>query len=277
MPWQIDAACPRPWANKETRLSHSSTAPSPLKGFVKRSLARFGYHLERFPRTNTLDAHLLRLLTALQINCVVDVGAHRGEYGLQLRALGYRGRIVSFEPVAANYAVLAQCCARDSHWQAHQLALGAEEGSKEINVFDGSTFNSFLTPSGYGHASFASKLRLERTETVTVKRLDSGFDRCVAGLAEPRVLLKMDTQGYDLIVLEGAGSRLGSILAVQTELSVQPLYQGISTDFTTALHAFRERGFDLSGLYPVNWDPRDQLRLVEMDCLLCRPISQNHE
>lgn len=258
-------------------MSHSQPAPSPLKGFVKRSLARFGYYLERFPRTHSLDAHLLRLLTTLKINCVFDVGAHRGEYGLQLRALGYRGRIASFEPVAENYAALAQCCALDPAWQAHQVALGAEEGSRDINVFDGTTFSSFLTPSSYGHASFASKMRLERTETVAVKRLESVFDACVAGLAEPRVLLKLDTQGYDLVVLEGAGSRLEKILAVQTELSVQPLYQDISTDFTAALGSFRQRGFELSGLYPVNWDPRDGLRLVEMDCLLCRPISGNHD
>ncbi len=255
-------------------MSRSYPTPSPLKGFVKRSLARFGYHLERFPRSNTLDNHLLLLLTTLQINCVLDVGAHRGDYGLQLRALGYRGRIVSFEPVAENFAVLAQRCAGDPRWQAHQAALGADEGTREINVYSGSTFSSFLEPSAYGNTTYGSKMRLERTEEVAVKRLERVFDDCAAGLAEPRVLLKMDTQGYDLVVLEGAGDRLEKVLAVQTELSVQPLYQDMSTDFTAALLAFRERGFDLSGLYPINWDPRDSLRVVEFDCLLCRPQSE---
>jgi len=245
-------------------------SPSLIKGFAKRTLARLGYHLERFPRTNTLDAHLLHLFDTLKINCVLDVGAYRGDYGLQLRALGYQGRIVSFEPVSENYAVLAQHCARDGRWQARQVALGSEGGLKEINVLSGSTFSSFLTPNAYGNAQFASRMRLERTETVTVKRLDHLFADCVAGLSQPRVLLKMDTQGYDLIVLEGAGSRLQEIVALQTELSVQPLYDSMSTDFTAALTALRKRGFELSGLYPVNWDPREGLRVVEFDCLMCR-------
>jgi FkbM family methyltransferase len=247
---------------------------SPFKGFVKRTLARMGFYLERFPRTNTLDAHLLRLFATLEINCVLDVGAYRGDYGRQLRALGYRGRIVSFEPIAENYAHLAEQCRRDRDWQAHQLALGVEEGSKTINVLSGSTFTSFLQPSGYGREQFATKMQLERTEVVTVKRLDSLFDACVAGIDRPRVLLKMDTQGYDMLVLEGAGRRLDEVRAVQTELSVQPLYEGMSTDLTTALPALRERGFELSGLYPISWDPRDGLCVVEFDCLLCRPAGR---
>jgi len=234
-----------------------------VKGYVKRALARLGYFLESFPRTNTLDAHLLHLFDVLKINCVFDVGGYRGDYGLQLRALGYQGRIVSFEPVDENFAILAQHCARDRRWRAHQVALGAEDGFKEINVLSGSTFSSFLKPSAYGSGRFASKMRVERTEMVPVKRLDHLFDDCVSGLAEPRVLLKMDTQGYDLVVLEGAGSRLQDILALQTELSVQPLYDGMSTDFTAALAALRKRGFELSGLYPISWDPRDGLRVVE--------------
>lgn len=255
-------------------MSYSPPTPSLLKGFLKRALARLGYHLERFPCCNTLDAHLLRLVTTLKINCVLDVGAHRGDYGLQLRGLGYKGRIVSFEPVAENYAALAQRCTGDARWLAHRVALGAEDGTRDINVFSGSTFSSFLPPSAYGNAAFGAKMRLQRTETVAVKRLDGIFDLCVAGLARPRVLLKMDTQGFDLTVLEGAGSRLDQILAVQTELSVQPLYKDMSTDFAAALLAFRQRGFDLSGLYPVNWDPHDELRVVEFDCLLCRPLAE---
>jgi FkbM family methyltransferase len=248
----------------------SAPAQSRFKGILKRTLARLGYHLERFPRGNTLEAQLLHLFAALKINCVLDVGAHRGDYGLQLRALGYQGRIVSFEPVADNCAVLAEICAHDRHWQARQLALGSADGVQKINVYSGSTFHSFLTPSSYGAGQFEAKLKLERTEEVLVKRLDGVLDECLEGLPEPRILLKLDTQGYDLVVLEGAGTRLENVLALQTELSVQPIYDGVSTNFTTALTSLQRCGFDLAGLYPVNWDPRDGLRVIELDCLLCR-------
>ena len=44
------------------------------------------------------------------------------------------------------------------------------------------------------------------------------------GFARP--FLKMDTQGHDLSVCEGAGDAIGRMLGVQTELGVRPIYEG---------------------------------------------------
>jgi hypothetical protein len=116
-------------------------------------------------------------------------------------------------------------------------------------------------------------MQVTRTEEVPVKRLDGVLDACLAGIPEPRVFLKMDTQGYDLLVVEGAGTRLGEVLALQSELAVLPIYEGMSTDFTDAIAALRRRGFEVSGLFPVNRDPRNGLCVVEFDCVMCRPSA----
>ena len=52
--------------------------------------------------------HLRDLLRALQINCVIDVGANRGQFASELRGLRFAGRIVSFEPVAREFTVLSE-------------------------------------------------------------------------------------------------------------------------------------------------------------------------
>jgi FkbM family methyltransferase len=242
-----------------------------LRGLLRRSLARFGYYLGRYPRADNLSQHLIYLFSCLGINCVLDVGAHTGDFGLELRRLGYSGRIESFEPVAETFATLAKCCAGDGQWHAHRFALGRQDGMAEIHVTGGSTFSSFLRPSPYGVEQFGEKLQGGHTEKVEVRRLEEVFDQLVAGVDRPRVFLKIDTQGHDREVIEGAGSALGRICALQTELSVKPIYQGMSTSFAESVAYLQGLGFELTGLFPVTWDRHDRLRVIELDCVMCRP------
>src|SRR6266704_6474169 len=62
-------------------------------------------NLSSFPSD---DPGLRQMLTHLGISVVFDVGAHVGQYATRLRNIGYRGRIISFEPQAAAVAVLSE-------------------------------------------------------------------------------------------------------------------------------------------------------------------------
>src|SRR5262245_19414364 len=140
------------------RLPRGVRVPDGLKALVRWALARFGFYLGRFPRADTLGQHLLHLFGALRINCVLDVGANVGDYGRELRRLGYRGRIVSFEPVAAAFAALRTRSLTDRDWRAHRLALGSRNGTATIHLRRGPTFHSFLPPSAYGTTRFGPSL-----------------------------------------------------------------------------------------------------------------------
>ena len=130
---------------------------------------------------------LRKLLLQLRIDCVLDVGANRGQFATELRRIGYTGRIISFEPVASEFDILQRRFARDKNWYGHNMALGSSEETKTINVPRLSVMSSILQP--------IQKSADYRTETIQIRRLDRLFPSLCGDMIAPRVFLKMDTPG----------------------------------------------------------------------------------
>ena len=86
-------------------------------------------------------------------------------------------------------------------------------------------------------------------------------------VAEPRVYLKMDTQGWDLEVLAGASGCLERIQAFQSEVAMHPIYDGMPA-LHESLSRFQDLGFGVSGLFPVSLD--SNLEVIEFDCVAVR-------
>lgn len=240
---------------------------------MKKLLAILGYRAIaaglRVPDIGALralrqQARTMDLIRALDINIVLDVGANRGFWSRHLRQSGYRGHIVSFEPIAANAAIIEARRKGDPQWQAMGCALGAEDRQADFNVVlsgpgDETVLSSFL-PIRTGRAR-------TRIEKVTVKRLD-GFLPMLRDLApDPRIFLKMDTQGYDAQVMAGAGAVIDHVRLLQSEVAVAPLYEGMMP-YTEALAGYEAMGFRLMDLFLVNRTREGGV--LEYDCLMMR-------
>ena len=239
----------------------------PARRIIRRTYRLLGYDISRWPPLlDELPGHLAGLLPRLGVNCVIDVGAHWGEYGTQLRALGYEGRIVSFEPVGASAERLRERAKDDSSWMVLQVALGRSSESRLMNVPGHSDLASFLEPDEFVLTHFPDSA-IQSREEVQVRRLDELFDECTAGIAEPRVYVKMDTQGWDLEVFAGAAERLDRIVALQSELSVKAINQGMPI-YLEALTEYHRMGFELTGLFPISRDERS--RIIEFDAVMVR-------
>lgn len=248
-----------------------STRPWSLKAMVKQMLRSRGLIVKKLPVDN-LEETLRELFSVLKINCVIDAGAHFGEYGQWLREIGYTGRIVSFEPVRDSYEHLCANAKGDASWMTYNLALGRASASLQINVPDYSVFASFLGATKYCNEEFGVESTAGVKETVKVVTLDSLFAHTVSGLRAPRVYLKMDTQGYDLEVLGGASVSMPNILALQSEVSVKPIYEGMP-NWTDAIGVCKSLGYEVSGLYSVNRDKN--LSVIEFDCVMHRTNTAN--
>jgi FkbM family methyltransferase len=229
---------------------------------------RRGWEIRHFDPFLRLEDYLHNVLFPfLEIDCVLDVGAHTGEYALALRDAGYRGDIVSFEPVDRSFELLVCRAEADPRWRVCNVALGEADETLEINVTETTTFSSLRRPRHDVVSEFAKGNVVARREPITVRRLDGLFDQVTAGLDAAHPFLKMDTQGWDLHVIAGASGVLDRIAGLQSELSILPIYDGMP-DFTVALSTYAELNFDVSAMFPVSRDR--YLRLVEFDCVLTR-------
>lgn len=202
---------------------------------------------------------LRRLLDQLQIDCVLDVGANRGQFARELRGIGYKGRLISFEPIASEFSVLEKEFEDDPKWRGYQIALGSKLESMSITIPKLTVMSSLL------ETEVAEKGT--RKETVEVKRLDDVLPALVTEFGVSRIFLKMDTQGYDLEVFKGASGCTDMIQGIQSELSVQPIYKNMP-HYLEALDAYEVAGFDLYNLSVVNRIASGGL--LELNCFMRR-------
>jgi|ERR1022692_691758 FkbM family methyltransferase len=219
--------------------------------------------------------HLAWLLSAYEINLVIDAGANLGQFALSLRSIGYAGRIISFEPVACIAKKLDRLASSDPGWTAIPYALGSHDSIASMNVSPG-TGSSMLTPSEYGMNTFVD-LRSWDIEAVPVRRLDSAVSHLVPITNEVRMFLKMDTQGYDLEVFSGARAIMPQIVALQSELPVLEIYENMPS-MAEALAVYRHSGFHVTGAFPVTIEAQTG-RVLEFDCVLARPemVKRYHQ
>lgn len=210
--------------------------------------------------------HLRALLDFLKIDCVLDVGANVGQYHDFLRdKVLYGGPIVSFEPVRRHVDLLRDRARADGAWHIEGYALGAKNGNLPINVMASDQFSSFLQPDNSRVHEY-DRLNVPcRVENVLVRTLDTVVPALREKLGFERPYLKLDTQGFDMEVLQGARDSLPGMRALQTEASVIGIYKGMP-GYMDTIRYLDERGFDITGIYPVSRDR--SLRLVEFDCVM---------
>lgn len=218
---------------------------------------RFGFDLVRFDRGKLLAHH--------GITVVFDIGANVGQYGDELRALGFRGKIVSCEPLRSGFERVARRAAGDPRWTALHVALGDDDSVRTINV-SANVQSSSLLPMMPQHVAAAPQSAYQRTEQVQVLRLDTIYDDHVG--PDDRVFVKLDVQGYERLVLAGAQRSLPRLCGMQIEMSLVPLYQG-EANYLDLIAEMTRHGFQLMSVEPVFRDPRSG-QLLAMDGVFFR-------
>jgi FkbM family methyltransferase len=238
-----------------------------LKSSAREFASRVGLSVDRWPARETSEEILGQIVRRYGPDAAVDVGASVGRWSARMRRVGYDGFIISIEPGYEAFAQLEAASRKDPRWSVLRAAAGRTKGEMTLHVAR-STSTSSLLPVTAHYVEIYDRAGVDHVEQVPVVTLDS------LDVPGDRVLVKIDTQGFDFEVLQGASVLLERVVAVQCELSIIPVYEGMTNPWREMVDWFEGQGFVLGGLFPLMRD--DQLRLHEMDGVFVRPESLQH-
>lgn len=206
------------------------------------------YHGENNPdmHTNGELAWLRQVLPHCKI--VFDVGANVGNWTALALSLNPALHIHCFEPSAATFRHLQARAFEKGKVSLNQLGLSASPGEMTLHVFEEAAgTNSLYRREG---------LLIEQTQTEQI-HLDTLDAYCQRENITRIDLLKMDVEGHELRVLQGAAQMLfqGSIRQIQFE------YGGSYIDARILLKDMFELlasyGYRLHKVYPRRLRPVD--------------------
>lgn len=213
-------------------------------------ISALGYVLEN-PRYAELRRNggardLYRLLNKPWLNpetigTVLDIGANEGQFIKVARLLFPQAPILAFEPNPRLTQCLQDLLASPKKGAVFPVACGREARTMPLHVTKFSPATSLLSPTSFRIPDFPA-LETEETIEVKVERLD----RMIAGHAPAQkpYLLKIDVQGFELDVLQGAVGILPEVAVIVCEVNAVSFYEG-QAGFENIYAFAREHDFKL--------------------------------
>jgi len=224
-----------------------------MKFAILRLFRKFGFDVQRYGQHRDHYVRLRHALGRQQVTTLLDVGANVGQFGQFMRIANYQKRIISFEPLSAAHRQLRNVASVDGNWLvAPRCAVGRQIGTTEIQIAGNSQSSSILDIKDR-HVAADTRSGYVGKESVDVITLDSYLD--TAGVTDPCLGLKIDTQGYEGEVLAGLRQHSDRVKVIQLEMSLTPLYEG-GASFSDLFAELETRGYHCISLEAGFTDPK---------------------
>jgi len=184
------------------------------------------------------------MLRRIAPDLVIDVGANRGQFTLDVVSALPSARVIAFEPLPSEAAVFRRIFASHPNVELRTHALGSKSERREMHIAKAADSSSLLdfTPR---QEAINPGTGVVGAVDVDVLTLDQVLDDLFADRSLPRPsLLKADVQGYELEVLRGGERHLSALGWIYVEVSFVELYRGQPLAYEV-VNYLSPRGFGL--------------------------------
>jgi FkbM family methyltransferase len=174
-------------------------------------------------RENDFKCQRSLILDRLNVDLILDVGGHFGEFYEEIRKYGYENEVFSVEPTPQSYQKLAAAGRGDKKFTSLNSALSNFSGTLKMNQFTHSDMNSALDVDPDTDYSIERTYNSIEVPWTTIDELIENQK-----LLGKKIFLKLDVQGFELVILEGLQKYLHLVVGIQIEVSVNAIYSSAS-------------------------------------------------
>lgn len=242
-----------------------------MKKIIQEVFAFFGLKISRIQKVTgnamvnfkdpfSVQKHLFKDSNGELI--IFDIGAYIGHVSVEYGNIFPKSTIYSFEPFPDSFAQLIQHTSLYKNIIPINLGIGEYEGISKFQSNAYAPTNSILTTDKKGQDIWGKGL-LDTIQTIDINI--TSIDDFVSSKNIDKIdILKMDVQGAEFMVLQGAKKTLekGVIKMIYTEIITLPTYEG-QLQFDETIKLIRGSGFELFNLYDQNLSNSGQMRVVD--------------
>ncbi len=193
---------------------------------------------------------------------IFDVGAHKGHVAQEFRKCLPSAQVHAFEPFPECFSFLREVAAGDSAIHVHEFGLAEKSGERSFHANLANATNSLLGTDEKADETWGPG-QVGTCEVVALPF--STLDSFMAESGLERVdILKMDVQGAEHLVIEGARETLaaGRIGMIYTEIITMPTYVG-QQPLHEVLTQYAGHGFSLVNFYNPSLTDAGELRQID--------------
>jgi len=237
-----------------------------FRNVLRRWVGTMGYDLVN---RKTFGIDIMRdIVTLLQERkkyTVFDIGANKGDTSIEVAMSLANADIYSIEPDPATCKILKERTGAYPNIHVFNVGFGNENENRTLHVNKNSGGNSFLEVSPSINAYEGDWTVPVGTVNASIRTLDSF---CTEHHIEAIDLVKIDTQGYEMLILNGGKQVIhaSKTRLIYIEVLFVELYkkQSFFADIFTELE---QRGFKLIGFYNRFYDQKKPHHLLWCDAL----------